>query len=144
MIIDKFKDHPSILNIKERIYINEKISLIEISENDITTVINNLNTRKPTTFNNIPAKRIKENCDICTHLCKIFNSSIISNTFQDNLKMADIIPGHKKDEKTKKEKYRPISILPTVSKIFERILYNQINAHMTEYLSPFLCGFRAG
>ena len=46
--------------------------------------------------------------------------------------MADIIPGHKKDEKTKKENYRPISILPTVSKIFEIILYNQINAHMTE------------
>ena len=144
-IIDKFKDHPSILNIKERIYINEKISLVEISENDITTVIDNLNTRKPTTFNNIPAKLIKENCDICTpHLCKIFNNSIISKTFPDNLKMADIIPGHKKDEKTKKENYRPISILPTVSKIFERILYNQINAHMTEYLSPFLCGFRAG
>ena len=140
-IIDKFKDHPSILNIKERIYINEKRSLVEISENDITTVINNLNTRKPTTFNNIPAKLIKENCDICTHLCKIFNNSIISNTFPDNLKIADIIPGHKKDEKTKKENYRPISILPTVSKIFERILYNQINAHMTEYLSPFLCGF---
>ena len=144
-IIDKFKDHPSILNIKERIYINEKISLVEISENDITTVINNLNTRKPTTVNNIPAKLIKENCDICTpHLCNIFNNSIISNTFPDNLKMADIIPCHKKDEKTKKENYRHISILPTVSKIFERILYNQINAHMIEYLSPFLCGFRVG
>ena len=85
-IIDKFKDHPSILNIKERIYINEKICLVEISENDITTAVNNLNTRKPTTFNNIPAKLIKENCDICTpHLCKIFNNSIISNTFPDNL-----------------------------------------------------------
>ena len=58
-IIDKFKDHPSIFNIKERIYINEKISLVEISENDITTVINNLNTRTPTTFNNFPAKLIK-------------------------------------------------------------------------------------
>ena len=62
---------------------------------------NNLNTRKPTTFNNIPAKLIKENCDICTpHLCKNFNNSIISSTFPDNLKMAAIIPGHKKDEKT--------------------------------------------
>ena len=55
--------------------------------------------------------------------------------------MADSIPSYKKDEKTKK---RPLSILPSVSKIFERIVYNQINAHMSEYLSPYVGGFRAG
>ena len=133
------------LYIKERIHIHENISLAQISENDIMSEINNLNTHKPTTFNNIPAKLIKENSDICTpHICNIFNNSIVSNNLPENLKRADIIPGHKKDDKTKKETYRPISILPSVSKIFERILYNQINEQMTEYFFPYICGFRAG
>ena len=97
----------------------------QISENDITTEINNLNPRKPTASNNIPAKVIKENCDICTrYIGNIYNNSILCNTFPDNLKMADIIPGYKKNDKTKKENYRLISILPSVSKIFERIMHN--------------------
>ena len=78
------------------------------------------------------------------HICNIFNNSIISNNFLENLKRADIIPYHKKDDKTKKENYRPISMLPSVSKIFERILYNQINEQMSEFFSPYICGFRAG
>ena len=43
-----------------------------------------------------------------------------------------------------KENYRPISILPTVSKVYERNMYAQIYAYIEKYLSPFLCGFRKG
>ena len=39
---------------------------------------------------------------------------------------------------------RPISILPTVSKIFERILFNQLQRFSNKILSPLLCGFRKG
>ena len=39
---------------------------------------------------------------------------------------------------------RPISILPTVSKIFERILFNQRQSFLNKILSPLLCGFRKG
>ena len=53
--------------------------------------------------------------------------------------MADITPGYKKNDKTNKENYRPINILPP--KIFERILYNQINAKMTDCLSPIYVDF---
>ena len=58
--------------------------------------------------------------------------------------MADIIPGYKKDDKINKENYRPISILPSVSKIFERIMHNQTYTQTSKYLSPYLCGFRPG
>ena len=44
---------------------------------------------------------------------------------------------NKKDDKTMNVNYRPISILPLVSKIFERILCNQIYTHISEYLSPY-------
>ena len=58
--------------------------------------------------------------------------------------MADISPAHKQDENTKKEDYRPVSILPSVSKIFETIMYNQIEKYMNQHLSEYLCGLRKG
>ena len=77
-------------------------------------------------------------------LCRIFNDSIINCTFPDSLKMADVTPVHKKDETTIKDNYRPISILPCISKIFERIMHLQISRYMGFYLSEYLCGFRKG
>ena len=58
--------------------------------------------------------------------------------------MAEITPTHKKDETTLKENYRPISILPSVSKVFERIIYADIYDNMRTKLSEYLCGFRKG
>ena len=43
-----------------------------------------------------------------------------------------------------KTNYRSIRILPTISKIFERILFNQIQRFSNKFLSPLLCGFRKG
>ena len=54
------------------------------------------------------------------------NDSIHSLKFPNELKQADIVPTHKKKSKLSKENYRPISILPNVSKIYESCLYNQI------------------
>ena len=74
--IDKFKNHPSILRIKENVQVNEKFSFSTVEEYDFTTEILRLDTRKPT-FNNIPAKILKMNQDICTPpLCIIFNQAV--------------------------------------------------------------------
>ena len=141
-IIYKYKDHPSILKIKE-LDIKEKFSFMLSTVEDMEREIKNLNTNKPTTFNNIPAKSLVENSEICSpFISKIFNDSILHTNFPEALKRADITPAHKKDERTSKENYRPVSILPSVSKIFERIMYNQIYSYMNKYLSQYLCGFR--
>ena len=58
--------------------------------------------------------------------------------------MADITPVHKKGNKSMKENYRPVSILSSFSKIFEKIIYNDISKYMEDKLSPYLCGFRKG
>ena len=42
------------------------------------------------------------------------------------------------------KKYRPISILPSISKIFEIIIFEDISQYMSHILSPYLCGFRKG
>ena len=141
----KFNDHPSISKIKERIKVSEKFTFLETDLEEIKTQIKDLNTNKPTTCNSIPAKVLVNCDDICSeHITNIYNNSISECNFPVPLKSADITPVHKKDDTTKKNNYRPVSILLSVSKIFERNMYNQIYTYMNKYLSPYLCGFRKG
>ena len=74
----------------------------------------------------------------------IINGSITSTMFDQELKYADLMPVHKKDDITDKNNYRPISHLPVVSKIFERILQNQMGKYVDTFLSPHSCGYRKG
>ena len=78
-------------------------------------------------------------------LAKNWNDEILLNkNFPKNLKLADVSPIFKKKDKTFVENYRPVSILPTVSKIFERIMQKRISDYIEKFISPFLCGYRKG
>ena len=78
-------------------------------------------------------------------LANIWNEEILLNkNFPENLKLADVTPIFKKKDKTFVENYRPVSVLPAVSKIFERIMQTQISDCIGKFLSPFLCGYRKG
>ena len=104
-----------------------------------------LDTKKATPVNGIPSKILVENYDIITpFLTKMYNDSNLNMNFPDPLKLADITPTHKKDDTTNKKNYRPVSILPSVSKIYERNMFDQISGYIDKYLSPYLCGFRKG
>ena len=144
-VINKFRDHPSILNIKQRIQVNNKFIFTRCNPEDIMKTINNLNIHKPTTFNNIPVKLIVATSDICSPLIsKYYNDAIINCKFPEPLKMVDITPVYKKEENTNKSNYRPVSILPSVSKIFERLMHDEIFSYIDSHLSNYLCGFRKG
>ena len=58
--------------------------------------------------------------------------------------MADVTPIFKKKDKTYVENYRPVIVLPTVSKISARIMQKQITDYIGKFLSLFLCGYRKG
>ena len=60
------------------------------------------------------------------------------------MKYAEVTPIHKKDDKTDKENYRPISILPNLSKVYERLTCNQIYLYFQTIFSKFQRGFRKG
>ena len=60
-------------------------------------------------------------------LASLINKSLTSGTFPNTLKIAKIIPLPKPGKKTDVNNYRPISILPVISKIFEKIIYNQLD-----------------
>ena len=143
-IINKYANHPSISTIKSKIKINTKFEFEQTSIEEVIKVIKDLDISTKVS-GNIPIKILKlaatQSAPILT---KCFNSLIINCSFPDELKWADIIPIHKKDCTTDKENYRPISLLPIISKVFEKILQKQINDFMDKRFSKYLCGFRKG
>ena len=60
------------------------------------------------------------------------------------LKLANVTPVFKKGDPTSVKNYRPVSVLPNVSKVFERVMLKQILEQMNKYLSQNLCGYRKG
>ena len=77
-------------------------------------------------------------------MVSIINNGILDGKFDDGLKLADLIPSPKGDKTTNKKNCRNISLLPVVSKMFEKIIQKQIGTYIETYLSPFLCGYRKG
>ena len=143
--IQKYSNHPSILRIKNRFVNADSFTFKPVSLEEMETEVKRLNPKKATTFKNIPPKILKNNSDICSEpLQEIFNNCIGNSNFPDELKCADVSSLHKQKESTVKKNYRPISVLPTVSKVFERLLVKQVEAHIEQYLSTLLCGFRKG
>ena len=110
----------------------------DITEVDMLKVIENLDVSKSFLKDNIPPKIIMEkNKDIFTKVLTNDIRKCIENcTFPVNLKNADIIPLFKKFDWLSKDNYRPVSILPTLSKLYEKILYVQIY--------NLICGFMNG
>ena len=144
-IIEKFKDHSSILKIKERVIEKETFRLPTVNEKVISAEINSLNKSKPTSSNNIPIKLLMDTCEISSsYIITIYNNSITNSCYPSPLKWADNTPVHKKDNRSLKSNYRSISILPSLSKIFHQIIHDQILIFVEQYLPPYLCGFRKG
>ena len=91
----------------------------------------------------IPTKIIKLAKFVCSPtLTSCFNHSLQTQNFPDSLKLADIIPDHKKNSKQDKDNYRPVSLLPSPAKIFEKLISNQLNDFLESFFSNGLCGFR--
>ena len=58
--------------------------------------------------------------------------------FPQSLKLADITPVYKKSDRNLVLNYRPISALPTMSKVFERLMHHQVSQYIDKHLLPFL------
>ena len=94
---------------------------------EILREIEKLNPKTSIQTTDVPTKIIKENKDIISYYFhQIFNNSLPSSTFPTALKKASVSPIFKKHRKTNIEKYRLISILPVLSKVYERLMHNQL------------------
>ena len=82
--------------------------------------------------------------EILIPITNCINKYISIKSLPDELKVTNVIPVFKKEDPNNKANYRPICLLPIISKIFERVLFEQIEKFSKKILSPKLCGFRKG
>ena len=123
----------------------EKFCFNVMTSDDFKKEIRKLNTNKASIENDIPAKILIGSKDIVSpYLSNIYNDCKQENKYPQSLKAVDVTPIHKKNEKTAMKNYRPVSVIPIVSKLFERIMYDQIIVYINEFLSPYLFGYRKG
>ena len=135
--ICKYKFHPTILLIKGKLE-NQSLSSFQlISKFDMEKEIQNIDLKNATTKNIIPPKKLKVSCSTSAeNIQNLINECLITCNFPGNLKLADITPVFKKKDSLNKKNYRPVSVLPSISKIFEKLMQKQINGYINNYLSP--------
>ena len=143
--IYKFKNHPSILLIQRKVANDSTFSFNEAFFSEIEKELRSLNPNKAYTFKNIPPKILKESREYCSDIQqKLFNKTLSNKEFPDEFKLADVTTIYKKDDPNKSKNYRPVSVLPVVSKVFEKIIHDQISQYINSFLTPYLCGYRKG
>ena len=114
-----------------------------ISKNDIIEAVKKLPSNKASISNDIPISRIKNFATCyCEKLASIFNDCLKENKFPNLMKIAEISPVFKKLGNTSKNNYRSISNLSSFTKLFESILFTQLNGYMQNKFSKYLTGFR--
>ena len=130
-IFERHKFHPSIKLIKfKNKGFPSSFSFKLATINEIKKSINNLDPKKASEKEDICTSIFKTNADFfASYLCNDINAFISSLTYPNQLKEADIIPAHKRKSKLSKENYRTISILPNISKVYERCLYYPLSGH---------------
>ena len=115
------------------------------TKEEILDIISGLSSGKATGPNSIPIKILELAKDkISQHLSTIFNLSFSTGTFPSLLKIAKVIPIHKKDSKLDCTNYRPISLLSNLDKIIEKLMYTRLTKYLEDqkilYYKQF--GFR--
>ena len=143
--IAKYKDHPSIKVINQNVALNDNtFSFSHVSPNEVMKQIDLLDKNKSNS-GNIPTGMLKATREIvCPYLTDCINSAVYDCKFPNELKEADLSPLFKNDDSNYKGNFRPISVLPAASKVYERLLKDQICPYFQDKLSEILCGFREG
>ena len=110
-----------------------------VSVKDVENVIKNIPSNKASGGDTPILKQSGFTYQILTDC---INDAIHKSLFSDSLKIANITPVHKKNVPANKENYRPVSVLPLLSKVFEILLYDQLSEYLEKYLNTLFCGFR--
>ena len=123
------------INETYRKYLNKSIltsfHFTLIDENHEAKVLSSLQTKNSSGHDGISMKLLKFlSPALLKPLTIVINQSLLTGIFPDKLKIAKVVPLHKKDDPSLTDNYRPISLLPSISKLFEKIVFIQL----TEYL----------
>ena len=106
-------------------------ALFEITEDEVLASVKDLKTSSAPGYDELPPILFKSTLPfILPVLHHIFNSSFLNGIFPTRMKIAKIIPIYKKGKHSDANNYRPISLLPVLSKCLERIMFNRLNSFL--------------
>ena len=112
---------------------------------EVLAVIKKMKRKVSEGYDEIPASLVIDGAEeIAVPLSYLINQCLAHSVFPTAEKCAKVTPVHKSDEKMVMDNYRPISVLPILSKVFERIVHNQLYTYLEEnnLLSDCQFGFR--
>ena len=102
-------------------------SFTKVNSEDVGKVIDSLKPKNSSGYDNISTIMIKAAKSTLTEpLTTIVNQCIETGIFPDSLKIAKVLPVFKKGDNNIVDNYRPISLLPVISKVFEKIMHHQL------------------
>ena len=115
---------------------------------EVEAIIRMLKIKKATLSWDIDIKFIKLACSIISPIIisDLFNLCVKSGVFPDDMKVAEVISIFEQGSKMNRSKYRPISLLSSFSKIFEKIVYKRVCSYLLKCKlpSPSQFGFQCG
>ena len=139
--INAYKNHLTILLMKQQLENLDHFSFKKVSLNETEKELRQLNQNKATTFGNKPTKILNQSNKSCSGtLQKLFIDALRDSSIPDKLKCTNEVHVFKKDDPAKAKYYRPLSILPGVSKIFDRLMHKQISFCIDQFLFSYMCG----
>ena len=101
--------------------------------NKVFSALKKLNNGKATGMHNLPNKMLNLSKDIIAKSSSdLFNACIDASVFPSDFKMERVAPIFKSDDREDLSNYRPISVLPTFARVFERLIYEQLYNYFAE------------
>lgn len=127
--------------------INSRFTFNTVDEHQISEIINKLKNKSSYGHDNISNKLLKHSRDILIKpLTLLINQTLTTGEFPSELKISRVKPLYKSGDVSQFSNYRPISLLPSISKIYERVIFDQILTYFNNH--DLLCmqqyGFRPG
>jgi len=105
-----------------------------VNSESVGKVIDNLKNNASRGIDGLSNKLVKAiKPEIISCLTLIINQCFTTGIFPDKLKLAKVVPIYKKDEEYLIKNYRPISILPSLSKVIEKIMHDQVDSFFNEF-----------
>ena len=106
---------------------SDKFYFREVAIEDVAIQIKKLNSNKVSPVTSIPVRILRENYDVfCTLIQNLYNYGLSKCIFPKELKAGDISQLVKKEDDFMKKNYRPITVLQSESKIYERVMQDQM------------------
>ena len=148
-IVNLYKDHPSIKQIKKKIISDSNkqqviFSFKPTTVDNVTKLLNEIETEKAVGTDTITPKFIKMASNfLAPILTAAINSSIENSVFPENAKAATVAPlDNGKPDKNDISNFGPVSLLNTFSKFYGRVIKYQLVLSMENYFSPMVSAYR--